>query len=293
MNQGVRDLLSAGELWVGAGAGVVGLLFLAGGVVRTWGAALAAAVTAGLMITDGLGPGATLAVAVLAAAGWLSRGRGPVTWTAAAVPGALLVGASLPDGLPRWMPMAVVIGTVVSAAALASFGARYPTTPLPGLLLPITAVGIYLTTPDTERVLVLLGATATLALVALVGRPTRITPAPAFAIAGLVLWISASDSRGRPASFLPAAACLGLLVAEPLGRALMFAVTRRPAPVRSRVAAALGVALHGGLALWIVRGPTQWSDTWNAGGAALAALACIAVVAGLAVVLLRSRDEAA
>jgi hypothetical protein len=86
------------------------------------------------------------------------------------------------------------------------------------LLFVITIVGVYATVPDTEQIIALCGAS--LALIAYTV-PTPIGslgPEGVGAGMGLLMWAAAFDARGRPAALIGAVGCLGLLVAEPIGR---------------------------------------------------------------------------
>ena len=136
------------------------------------------------------------------------------------VPGALVVASS--DKIPdvSWMRPLVVVTIVVGGTAVASFDHRRREEAIGSVLLPMTVIAVYFTVPDTERLLVLIGAAIALPVlgwpvpIASLGRPGS------YASVAVLMWAASIDGRGRTASVVGAAACLGLFLAEPLARLL-------------------------------------------------------------------------
>jgi hypothetical protein len=156
---------------------------------------------------------------IVLAAGGLVSGLRPRLWTGAlaAVPGAwLLADAGLRDTAPNVRP--VVALTVVAACPLvAAFERR---SPIPGLgcaLLAVTAFGQYITVPDTEKAQVLVGLAAPIGLVGWPLRLVGLGRAGSYAAVGALSWAAATGGAARSGSIVGAGACLGVLVAAPVG----------------------------------------------------------------------------
>jgi hypothetical protein len=289
----VGDVLGARELWVGAAMGAAGLVLIVASRAVSWGTALAGASVAGLVVLGELPAGLAMGLLGLTGGGWAARGRGAPVRAVAAVSGAALVALALPDSVPTWLRWSALATVVMAAVTLADFGSRHRASPIAGLLLPVTAGAVCLTTPDTELALVVFGVAAVLAIVTVLGRPTSWTPPSAFATAGLLVWVMASEARGRPASFVPAVVCLGMLVAEPAGHVFARLATRRAGIIRSPLAVAAGLVVHSLFAVTVARGPGRRSDPQEAAGVALALLAAAIVVAAAACILAPSREPSA
>ena len=281
------DLFGGGELWVGvvtsAAASAVYLIGARRDVpVVGWGAALAAALVVGMAVVAGLPLLLVAGIAALAAAGRAPTHRGRAV---AGLPGAALVAASIRHDAAAWIPWFVAVAVVVVGWALADASRRRHRPGTTGVLLALSAAGVYLTTPDTELARVVLGATVPLALAGLRARTALLAPPGALVIAGLLLWSMATEARGRPPSLLAATGCFGLLLAEPLARAALRRWGREaalPAGRGSRIVATVGHALVVGL---VARGPGLWSDPASvaaAVGGMVAALTFFVAVVQLA-----------
>jgi hypothetical protein len=128
------------------------------------------------------------------------------------VPGALALGASLPDGWPFWSRV-VVAGVAVIGGLLAIATDQYAPRLLP-VLLAIGALGVYVCVPDTEAPKALFGAllgTVVLALAAQLRHRIGIA-----AVTGLFAWTTALGGIGRSGSIVGGVACLGAAVLVPL-----------------------------------------------------------------------------
>jgi hypothetical protein len=86
-------------------------------------------------------------------------------------------------------------------------------------MLPLSMAGIFLTVPDTENVLLLLGILipATLFVWPL-NRISSGTQANAAGLGAIVAWAICVDGQGRPASIVVSLGCLGLFMILPLLR---------------------------------------------------------------------------
>jgi hypothetical protein len=173
-----------------------------------------------------------IALALLAAAGLvaglLARRRPPLAMcgVALAVPGAVVLAlhlrvASAHVHAPAaWVAPLVAVSIVVAGPLVADFDRRFGARGWPLVLYAISAVGVFSTVPDTERALVLLGLSLPMVFAGWPFALASLGPAGSYAAVGVLVWVSATDGRGRQAAIIGAIACLGLLVIEPIARLL-------------------------------------------------------------------------
>lgn len=138
----------------------------------------------------------------------------------AALPGAVLLAgenAGLDDG---WVPVLIVIGTVVIGATAADFDRRTGRFGLGPLLLIITVGGIYVTVPDTELMRAIVGVALPLVILAWPYVAASLGGGGAYAAVGILLWIVPIDGIGRAGALVGSVAAFALLVGEPVGRLL-------------------------------------------------------------------------
>jgi hypothetical protein len=158
---------------------------------------------------------------VVAALAWRWTPPAPLRWALhalATLPGALMVADVADHG---WVVAVVVVGgALVADFDTARSGAGVP----PGAsLLAVTVFGVWVTTPETQHVVALMGAAVPVAFlglpwprtVALLGRVGS-----AVAVA-LIAWAVAIDGAARPGALVGGIACLGVLVLAPLVRAAL------------------------------------------------------------------------
>lgn len=175
---------------------------------------LAVAGAAGVALTEVVpAPDRVLVGVGLAALGGLLAdvGRVPVVVAAtAAIPGAWLVAT---DGTARPAPeIGVLLGIcILGGASFAVFERRSSPPSLVPLLAAGAIAGVYATVPDTERALVLLGASLP---VAALGWPlglVRFGAAGSFACTALMAHVAGTDGAPRPGAIVGVAGCLGLV----------------------------------------------------------------------------------
>jgi hypothetical protein len=162
-----------------------------------------------------------LGVALLAAAGTINGRLGRISWlrVVGAAPGAWLIAHHTELSGPGWVPW-LVFGVVAAGAPLMAMGLDHIRPEGLGIgLWVITVGGVYGTVPDTEELLVLIGAS--LPLIALV--PFRIVSfgqLGTYPALGVLAWATALGGTGRPASIIGGLACVGALWLIPLARSL-------------------------------------------------------------------------
>jgi hypothetical protein len=167
----------------------------------------------GFRVEHRLGAPLVVGLALLVVGDWLATATG--TWAARltfAVPGALVLGASLPEGFAFSLRTTVVVAIVLLAPLVVVFATRDPR--LAAAMFAVSAVGLYACVPDTEHAKVLLAA---LVIAGALGIDPRLPATVGVsALTGLFVWTSAVGGHGRPGSVLGAIACLGVLVVGPL-----------------------------------------------------------------------------
>jgi hypothetical protein len=152
-----------------------------------------------------------------------------------------------------WVRVAVIAAICVGGALSGSFDDTWAPT-APGLtLFVVSAAGVYLCAPDTEEIRALLGVAAVLALLGWPVRWMRLGRSGAAAAVATLVWVAAVDVRGRPASLIGALCCLGLLVAQPLGGALLPFARRALREIDREKQTPLLIVAHGVLVLFASR----------------------------------------
>ena len=138
----------------------------------------------------------------------------------AAIPGAVLL-AGANDGLDAgWVPIVIVVGTVVIGATAADLDRRTARFGLGPLLLFITVAGIYVTVPDTELMRAVVGVAMPLVLLRLAVR-RRGARLRRRVRGGRDAAVDHPDRRDRPrGAIVGVVGAFALLVGEPLGRVL-------------------------------------------------------------------------
>jgi hypothetical protein len=222
--------LGVGLTVVGIAAGLVASK-RRGGALPIGGLLIAIGFLAGVRraphLPSAVGAGLLLLAVAGAVAGRLAR-RWPASalaGVALAAPGAIVL-ASHTRVLPTeaaslhaaWIPPLIVASIVVGGPLAADFDRRFGARGWPMPLFAVTVVGVFFTVPDTERALVLLGVSLPLAIL---GWPivfASLGSAGAYAAVGTVVWVGATEGRGRHSAIVGAIACLGLFVVEPAAR---------------------------------------------------------------------------
>jgi hypothetical protein len=137
-----------------------------------------------------------------------------------ALPGASVLTSNTHVGEASWIRTLVVVTVVVGGTLLADFDRRYHARGWTVILYGVSVVGVYLTVPDTERVLVLLGACLPLIVLGWPFALASFGSAGAYPAVGALAWVAAFEGVGRRSAIIGGVACLGLFVVEPIARAL-------------------------------------------------------------------------
>lgn len=236
----IRDFLDKPEFrsGIGAGAGLAVFALALGLVAKErrratlpiGGVLVAAGFVLGVRDSPRLSPSTGIGLLLLAAAGaTASRLRRPahtVIGAALALPGAIVLAThTRVPPVPEhhhaaWTAPLIVVSIVVGGPLVADFDRRFGVRGWPMVLYAVSAVGVFFTVPDTERALVLLGISLPLLLLGWPFAFASLGPAGSYAAVGVLVWVSATEGRGRHSAIIGGIACLGLFVVEPLARAV-------------------------------------------------------------------------
>ncbi|MGH9243696.1 MAG: hypothetical protein ACRD29_05135 [Acidimicrobiales bacterium] len=295
MIDSLETVLTSDEFRTGVGAGLIALLVgLAVGVVRgrrstplpIAGVLLVAAAAVAIAAREVVPARLSLGLALMAAGGllidvrWLPRLAAPV----AAAPGASLIAMALTPRSVGWVRPAVVVAVVVGGFLIAEFDREWRRSGATAALVLIWLGGVYVTVPETERALVLLGAAVPLTLLGWPLVAASYGASGALVVVGLAAWVVGTDSATRASAVVGGLTAPGLLLAEPLTRL----VTKRATGVVRRgreaggVVGVVGIVGVVGLQVAVVLLITRVAGLQ--GSAAAAALIAGAVLAGTVVV---------
>lgn len=222
------DAAFGAGLVVGGAALLVGVV--AGLVWRTRraeplpvaGLLMAGAAMVVLARVDQLGDGLVLGILALAGAGLVAdvvprcRRFLPLL----ALPGAWLLATATTATQP-WAPVAIGATVALGGTLVALFDRHWRDRPLGPGLLAVSFAGVFVTVPETREALPVLGAVLPLALI---GWPVNLASLGAggsLAATGLLAWTVAQGGTFRDSAIVGGLACLGLLLTEPVGRAVL------------------------------------------------------------------------
>jgi len=184
------------------------------GVLRSGGVMVAAAATIVLSQSGMLGLSQVVGITLLAIAGLLhtSAAIGPVL----AIPGAFFV--IRPDAADpqSWLLWFAMVALILAAPLVASFDGRYRESGLPLPLFGIAALGVFLTVPDTEGAMVLLGVAGVAGFLGWPRPFATLGGAGSYAAVGVYVLVAAQGAAGRPPSIMASVAVLGLLLLVPV-----------------------------------------------------------------------------
>ena len=182
------------------------------------GVLIAAATLGGLYLTgEQLGPSvwavAAIVVGVLAA----RLIRAPV-WVQplAAVPGAVWLAMETPATNLPWVQMLIAILIPVAGYLISDFEMRHDRMGLGVIFFALATLGAFAAVPDTEQALIITAASVVVVLLAWPWVAASLGVEGGYAAVAVFLIVVASGGEGRPPSIIGSAACLGLLLIEPV-----------------------------------------------------------------------------
>jgi hypothetical protein len=159
----------------------------------------------------------------------------PIVLGAFALPGAVALSTTTESPAARWLPSLMVCVIGIASPLVADFDTRRRASGWSLVCFAISAGGVYLTVPDTELAIILLGVCLPTLFLSWPTAFASLGWAGAYAAVGTLVWVGGFEARGRPAALLGVVGCLGLLVAEPIAAQLRgdrFATTGTHRPPR-------------------------------------------------------------
>jgi hypothetical protein len=142
----------------------------------------------------------------------------PALTAALAVPGAWLIAGAIEPLGSAWVSWLLFGFVVLGGALVSNLDLHYAESGYGPILFLISLAGMFATLPDTEEILVVLGAALPLVLLAWPKAFAFLGAFGIFPTMGLLAWVIAVGARGRESAVIGAVACLGLLVVEPVVR---------------------------------------------------------------------------
>ena len=238
MSDATYQLLTSSEFFTSIAVGSVGVV-----IVLVWaaftrrpspvgGVVLVAGIAVAVALQENVSLGLILGLGLLVLAG-LVKFTSPLVRMAFAIPGALVIALTtlaLPGagvlgtlGIPYSRRVAMVflpVMIVLLAVLVDSFDRRFAATTVATPLLAISVMSVFLSVPDTRIVLLAAGAALPWLVAGPPAKLARLGRSGSYAAVGMVVWLVATGGLGRPLSLVTGIATLGVLVVEPLVRAL-------------------------------------------------------------------------
>lgn len=133
----------------------------------------------------------------------------------ASTPGAIWLAVSTEVGQLSWIRVAFAMTPLVGYM-MSDFEKRNSGLGLGVIFFSIASIGVFLSVPDTEWVLVLIAASIPLTFLAWPKAQASLGVAGCYAAFAVYLTVAAEGGAPRPASIVGSLACLGLLLMEPI-----------------------------------------------------------------------------
>jgi hypothetical protein len=144
----------------------------------------------------------------------------------AAVPGAVWLATSVPTEL-TWVKVLIAILIVAGGFLANDFETRHERMGLGVIFFALATFGALAAVPDTEQILIITAAMLPITLLAWPKVAASLGSEGSFLAIAVLLWVVAAGGVGRPSSIIGSAACLGLLLIEPVIVAVRPALVRR------------------------------------------------------------------
>ena len=170
--------------------------------------------TAAMTVSLEAPPTLPLAIGCLLAGGWMVGKNRLLGYALHTAGGAVL--AFTTGFPPRPLFQLAVVAFIPVAGALVARTAKLRPGITGGMAL-ITAIGVYVTVPDTNEALALLGA-ALLLSPGILPASSRFGSVGGWGFVGLLVWVAVTGGFTRPGSVVGAIASLGVLLLEPVLR---------------------------------------------------------------------------
>jgi len=182
------------------------------------GLLIAIATIGGLyLVAEPLGP-AVPALAAIAFGVLIVRLTRAPAWVQilAAVPGSVWLGFGATVTDLTWVRVLMAVLIPVGGFLINDFETRNQRLGLGVIYFTLAVLGTFAAVPDTEQALVLMAVAMPITLLAWPKVAVSLGTEGSFVAVGVLLWVAAAGGGGRPPSIAGSAACLGLLLLEPI-----------------------------------------------------------------------------
>ena len=134
----------------------------------------------------------------------------------AAVPGAIWLAFWTPVTDLTWVRVLIAVLIPIGGFLINDFEKRHNRLGLGVIFFTLAAFGAFAAVPDTEQALVLVAVAVPITLLAWPKVAASLGPEGAYVAVAVFLLVTAAGGGGRPSSIVGSAACLGLLLLEPI-----------------------------------------------------------------------------
>jgi len=182
------------------------------------GLLIAIATIGGLyLVAEPLGP-AVPALAAIAFGVLIVRLTRAPAWVQilAAVPGSVWLGFGATVTDLTWVRVLMAVLIPAGGFLINDFETRNQRLGLGVIYFTLAVLGTFAAVPDTEQALVLMAVAMPITLLAWPKVAVSLGTEGSFVAVGVLLWVAAAGGGGRPPSIAGSAACLGLLLLEPI-----------------------------------------------------------------------------
>ena len=121
-----------------------------------------------------------------------------------------------PVGGLTWARVFWAIVTVVAGYLITDFETRHDRMGLGVIFFAVATVGVFAAVPDTEEALIITAASLPITLLAWPKVAASLGAEGSYLAVAMLLWVTVAGGEGRPSSIIGSAACLGLLLIEPV-----------------------------------------------------------------------------
>ncbi len=132
------------------------------------------------------------------------------------LPGAVWFALETPVTTLTWVRILMMVLIPVAGFAINDFEKRHSGMGLGVIFYALAVFGLFAAVPDTEWAVGLLAVSVTVTFLAWPKVGASLGPEGAYLAVAVFLWIAAQGGAARPPSIIGSAACLGLLLLEPL-----------------------------------------------------------------------------
>jgi hypothetical protein len=220
-----------------------------------------------------------IGLGVLAVGGFLALRFPPLVWAVAAAPGAVLFTRATELDEPGWSMATILGATLIGGLLTADFDKAFARTGLPPVMLAVSLLGVYVTTPETQHSILLTGAALPIALLGWPWPLASLGVGGAFASTALVSWAVVLDGSFRPSAVVGGIACLGMFAVEPVVRRVLGRVETRQ------------VLVVGGLHVLLVGACSRVAGLRSSTAQALVITVLVYIAAGVALAVLERRAD--